>query len=157
MVAVVAGYAMHVTIAVSGLLLALIDQREHRLPNRGTYPTAVLLGLLALIHNDSDRLTGAVVAGAGSAAFFWLLAVLPTEPLGLGDVKLQAVVGFYLGWWFPPLVFVQVCGAFIVAGLVAVWLVGTKRGGYSDPIAFGPAMVAATWLAMAWWKSWEII
>jgi len=153
----VLGYVMHLTMAVSGFFLALIDQREHRLPNSWTYPTALVLGFLALCQNDPTRLSGALWAGLVSAGLFWGLAVLPGKPLGLGDVKLQAVVGFYLGWWFPPLVVVEVFGAFILGGIAALWLVVIRRRPRVEPLAFGPAMIIATWLAVASWKSWEII
>lgn len=153
----VAENSMHLTMAVSGFFLALIDQREHRLPNSWTYPTAVVLGSLALFQSDPTRLSGALWAALLSAGLFWGLAVLPGKPLGLGDVKLQVVLGFYLGWWFPPLVVVQVFGAFVVGGIAALWLVVIRRRPRVEPLAFGPAMIIATWLAIASGKSLEII
>ncbi len=157
MVAVVAGFLLHLTVAVSGFFLALIDAREHRLPDRGTYSTAVVVGVLAVCQNDAERLHQALSAGVVSGLFFWLLAVLPSRPLGLGDVKLQVVLGFYLGWWSPVLVLIQVFGAFALGGVVALWWVVRGRMEISDPIAFGPAMIVATWLAIVFWKSSEII
>ncbi len=157
MIELVLGYLQHLTVAVSGLLLARIDATEHRLPDRGTYSTAVILGVLALVHNDAERLQQALCAGVVSGLFFSVLAMLPSRPLGLGDVKLQVVLGFYLGWWSPSLVVVQVVGAFVLGGVVALWLVVRGRVGMRDPIAFGPAMIAATWLAVVFGKCCEII
>jgi leader peptidase (prepilin peptidase) / N-methyltransferase len=153
----VAGYAMHLAMAASGFFLALIDQREHRLPNSWTYPTAVVLGTLALFQSDPSRLSGALWAALLSAGLFWGLAVVPGKPLGLGDVKLQVVLGFYLGWWYPPLVVVQVFGAFVLGGTAALWLVVIRRRPRVEPLAFGPAMIIATWLTVASGKSLEII
>lgn len=154
---VLAGVLLHLTVAVSGFFLALIDAKEHRLPDRGTYSTAVVVGVLALVHNDVERLQQALYAGVASGLFMCALAMLPSRPLGWGDVKLQVVLGFYLGWWFPPLVVVQVLGAFVLGGVAALWLVFRRQVDMRDPIAFGPAMISATWLAVAWGKSCEII
>lgn len=157
MVEVVAGFLLHLTVAVSGFFLALIDAKEHRLPDRGTYSTAVVVGVLALVLNDVERLQQALCAGVLSGLFFCALAMLPSRPLGWGDVKLQVVLGFYLGWWFPPLVVVQVLGAFALGGIVALGLVLAGRVDVRDPIAFGPAMIIATWSAVVCGKCSEII
>lgn len=157
MVGVFAGLLLHLTVGVSGFFLALIDAKEHRLPDRGTYSTAVLVVVLALVHNDGERLHQAVSGAVASGLFFWLLAVLPSRPLGWGDVKLQGVLGFYLGWWSPTLVLLQVFGAFLLGGAAALWLVWRGRVDLRDPVAFGPAMIVATWLAIVLGKSSEII
>jgi len=149
--------AMHFTVGVSGFVLALIDHKEHRLPDAGTLPTGVVLGILALLSNDPSRMQGALLAGVLSGMFFALLALLPPHPLGWGDVKLQLVIGFYLGWWAPTLVFIQVCGSFVVGGVVALGMLVASKLSVSDPIAFGPAMISSTWLTVVFWKSVEII
>jgi leader peptidase (prepilin peptidase) / N-methyltransferase len=148
---------MHLTVGVSGLLLALIDQKEHRLPDAGTLPTAVVLGTLALVSNDQSRLGLALMSGLLSGTFFALLALLPPKPLGWGDVKLQLLIGFYLGWWSPALVLIQVCVSFVVGGVGAVAMLLGSKLRVSDPIAFGPAMISSTWLTMVFWKTVEII
>lgn len=148
---------MHGGVGIAGLLLSLVDLREHRLPNRGTGALALGLGILAVVANDSARIESGLVASALSAGVFALAAALPPHALGWGDVKLQGGLGFYLGFVDPQLVGLQCVVAFLFGGLVAVigLLSGRHRG--KDPIAFGPALVAGAAVAVIAGKYGEII
>ncbi len=148
---------MHLGVGIAGLLLSRIDLREHRLPNRGTGAFALGLGILAVVANDSGRVQGGLLAAALSAGAFTLAAALPPHALGWGDVKLQGGLGFYLGFLDLQLVVVQCVAAFLVGGLVA--LIALLRGSHSasDPIAFGPALVAGAAVAVIAGKCGEII
>lgn len=148
---------MHVGVGIAGLLLSRIDLREHRLPNCGTGTLAIGLGILSLVANDSGRTAGGLVASAFSAGVFALAAALPPHALGWGDVKLQGGLGFYLGFFDPQLVFVQCVGAFLVGGIVALMGILRKSHRARDPVAFGPALVAGTALAVIAGKYAEII
>ena len=148
---------MHVGVGIAGLLLSRIDLREHRLPNCGTGSLAVGLGILALAASDSGRTQGGLVASALSAGAFALAAALPPRALGWGDVKLQGGLGFYLGFFDPQLVVVQCVAAFLVGGVVALVGILGKSHLARDPVAFGPALVAGTALAVIAGKYAEII
>lgn len=98
------------------LLIAVIDRRHLFVPDEAV----IVLGGLWLLDrvavgslpvSTSDGLIGATVAGSlllGLRLVF--LRVRGQEALGLGDVKLAAVLGLYLGW--------QTLGAFL--GLAAL-------------------------------------
>lgn len=147
MVEVAALWAMHAVLGVGGVWLSVIDAREHRLPNVGTASLFSVLGFLALVGHSPSSLAQALVCAAVSAGALALLAGFPPRALGWGDVKLQVSLGFYLGVFSPTLVLIQVAGAFVVGGgvaLVALLRGSTDAGGF---IAFGPAMVAATVLS----------
>lgn len=87
------------------LALILLDAEHYWLPDALTLP---LLGLgLWLGHGAfADRLIGAI----GGGALFFLLAagyrrLRHREGLGMGDVKLIAALGAWLGWQaLPPLI-----------------------------------------------------
>lgn len=140
--------SMHLGIGVIGLWLSVIDLREHRLPNLGTGSLALLLGVAGLASQQTGELEQGVLAAALSAGLFALGAALPPQALGWGDVKLQVSLGFYLGFLEPSLVIVQLMAAFIVGG--GAGLVGVLRGSHrwSDPIAFGPCLVAGAAIAV---------
>lgn len=80
---------------------------------------------------------------------FWAIGRLyaawrGVEGLGLGDAKLLAAAGAWLG---PP----GLAPTILVAatlGLAAAWLTGRRRGG--DAIAFGPFLALACWLLLLW-------
>ena len=77
--------------ATVGVLLgtaALVDVAEHRLPNQLLLGAAVTAILAAVIRGDAaPAVIGAVVAGG------LLLAVRLVRGLGMGDVKMAAVIG----------------------------------------------------------------
>ncbi len=60
------------------------------------------------------------------------------EALGLGDVKLLAVGGFFLGW---PNVLLTIMLASIVASVIELTLIKMKKKDRHDEIAFGPYLM----------------
>jgi leader peptidase (prepilin peptidase)/N-methyltransferase len=155
-------YVFHLVFGVAGLWLSVIDAREHRLPNVGTAWTGLLFGSIALVlvgfgQAPPQRIAEALLASIFSTGFLLLLAVLPSKALGLGDVKLQSALGFYLGWLNPVLVLGQVILGFILGGMVAWVMVLARKMGPRDPLAFGPFMIAASAVMVWLGKSLEII
>ena len=174
-VAGTAGFAIMVTIAavfvvppaaalatgVLALLMALItltDLRHYIIPNIFSYP-AVPAGILANIvvfHPDdwmaglNESLIGAVL-GAGTfyllrAAWFRMRGI---EGLGLGDVKLAAVAGAWLG----PALLAPACLASALAGLLAAFgmmLIPGRRVSLNDQIPFGSFIAPVILLCWVW-------
>ena len=66
--------------------------------------------------------------------------------LGLGDVKLGAVIGLWLGWLDPwMLVFGLSVGVFL-GGIAALFLLITRQASRKDPMAYGPYLIAGALL-----------
>lgn len=133
-------------------LLAEIDLRSHRLPNKIQYP--LLGGLAAFIlfarffgvHGFWSALAGAL----GVSLVFLVLAILAAGGLGLGDVKLGAILGLWTGWLTStgPLVFVF--AAFLTGGAWALILMVRGRAKRTSHIAFGPFLILGAAIA-TWW------
>lgn len=129
-------------LAVAGVLLAGEDLASHRLPNAVLAPTAVGLALLltvaALLTGGwGDLLRGAsaaVVCGGG----YLVLALLRPTGLGMGDVKLGALLGAWLGWLGWDAVLLGVLAGFVLGGLAGLVLIVAGRATRSTAIAFGP-------------------
>jgi leader peptidase (prepilin peptidase) / N-methyltransferase len=144
-------------LALVGTLLAAVDLRTHRLPDRLVLPGAagvlLLLLLAAATQGAWTTLGRAVVAALVSLVGYFLLALLRAGGLGLGDVKLGGLLGVWLGWFGWSHVVGGVLAAFGLGGLVALALLLTRRVSRSSAIAFGPWMVlgaaATTALALA--------
>jgi leader peptidase (prepilin peptidase) / N-methyltransferase len=76
-------------------------------------------------------------------AYFW---VRHEEGLGMGDFKMLAMIGAFLGW---RLTLVTLMMASVIGSLVGVLLIVTQRGGMKSALPFGTflalgAAVAAT-------------
>ncbi len=135
------------------LALALIDQRELILPDVLTLPL-ILAGLLVAALGPRIGLSPLVdlpEAAIGAAIGFASFAVLAwayrrfrgREGLGLGDAKLLAAAGAWLGAAQLPMVV-------LLAALVAL-VVALARGWHRHPamqIPLGPYLALAFWLIM---------
>lgn len=138
--------------------LAVIDLREHRLPNRIVVPLAAvgLVGLSAasLLQQRPARMLGAVGCMAVLLAVFFAITLV--GPMGYGDVKLAAVLGLYLGWlggvrtvYLAFVVGSLAAALFGVAVIAACRVRGRAWRGRSLP--YGPFLVFGTLVALAAW------
>lgn len=114
--------------------LAVYDLRQFRLPDLLTLPL-LLLGLgLSLAGHGPPPLESALGAALGFAVFWGLGAAYfrlrGIDGLGLGDAKLMAAAGAWLGWPMLPWL---VLGASLPALVFAL----LTRHGRDDGIAFG--------------------
>ena len=93
--------------------VTLIDLDHHLIPNKITYPGAVLgIALVAVLETDS--LVEHLVAAAGAGGFLLVAAIVQPRGMGMGDVKLAFVLGIYLGRAVVPAIFVA-----LIAGATA--------------------------------------
>jgi leader peptidase (prepilin peptidase)/N-methyltransferase len=140
-VAVVASQDSAVRI-VLGLLLVtalvpitLIDLDRRLIPNVITGPAA-LAALVAIVALDTDFLPDALIAGAAAGGFFLVAAMLKPGGMGMGDVKLAAMLGVYLGRAVAPAVLIA-----LVSGVLVGATVIARRGaaeGRRTKVPFGP-------------------
>lgn len=125
------------------LWLSWIDLQSFRLPDRGTLPLVALgLGLSALAGREALLLS--LAGGAIGYGLFALIGHLHfrrrgEEGLGLGDAKLFAASGTWLG--LPMLPYVLLIAAL---GGLAWALIARAQG----RLAFGP------WIALGFWCVW---
>lgn len=124
--------------------IAVIDLDVKRIPNALTAPAAVLaivLGALLAPHDLPEQLA----AGAAALIFFMLPALLSKKGMGMGDVKLAAVLGLYLGRAVAPAIFIA-----LILGVVVGVAVMTSTGvtaGRKVKIPFGPFLAAGALIA----------
>jgi leader peptidase (prepilin peptidase) / N-methyltransferase len=76
--------------------VTVTDLRERRIPNR-VLGAAVVLGLPLLAASDPGALPGRVTAAVVAGGVFLTMALLRPGGFGLGDVKLIATMGLFLG------------------------------------------------------------
>ena len=136
---------------VVGVLLALVDLRCLRLPDRVTAILAVLLVTPPAVGAALTGEPGRVVFPILTAVLLgcaYLLIWLPGGGLGLGDVKLAAVLGFALGQAGWPAVLLGVAVPHLIAGSVATGLLLTGRAGRRTALPFGPALLLGALVAI---------
>ena len=137
-----------------GVALAVIDLDTHKLPDVLTYPSMVVGGVLLLLpaiaDGSWDAYLRALLGGLALCAFYFVLVLIYPKGMGLGDVKLAAVLGLYLGWLGWSYVLIGGFLGFALGALVSIPLMLFKRAGRKTKIPFGPFMLAGALIAIVW-------
>ena len=129
-------------------LLSAIDMRTFTLPDVLTYPL-LLAGFIFCAVFQWDSLANHVIAAALGYLAFGALAVgyeiVRGRPgMGMGDAKLLAVSGAWLGLAeLPPVVLIASLTALIT---VLVQSIGGRSFTAETRIPFGPCLAFGTWL-----------
>jgi leader peptidase (prepilin peptidase) / N-methyltransferase len=131
--------------------LGFIDLEHKLLPDVLTLP-GIVLGLLGswagALATPLDALLGAALGGLIPylviVVYRWLRGV---EGMGLGDVKLLAMVGAFLGW--REMLLTLSLGATLGA-LVGVGMIVFGRGGRDTELPFGSFLTVAALVALFW-------
>jgi leader peptidase (prepilin peptidase)/N-methyltransferase len=130
------------------IVLFVIDLQHRILPNAITLP-GIATGFLASFFLPPGWLSSLIglIAGGGilfalAEAYYRLRGI---EGLGMGDVKMLAMIGAVLGW---PLMLLTLILASFAGSVVGVGLMASGRGGMQAALPFGTflalgALVAA--------------
>jgi len=133
------------------IALSFIDFDTQLLPDSITLPL-LWAGLLLNLNGTFVDLGSAVIGAAAGYLSLWSVywgfkAVTGKEGMGVGDFKLLAAVGAWLGWQMLPLVVLTSSFVGAVAGISLMLL---ARHGRNVPIPFGPYLAAAGVIALFW-------
>jgi leader peptidase (prepilin peptidase)/N-methyltransferase len=134
-------------LAVLAVQLARIDLAHHLLPN--PLILTLLIAGLALFAIGCSASAGwlDLLRAAASAALLFvaylILAIISPSGIGMGDVKLAAPVGLYLGYLGWSQLFYGGALAFVLGGIFSAVSMSLKRTKKPSEVAFGPAMLAA--------------
>ena len=127
------------------VLVALIDLEHRIIPNRLLTPAAVLaVAILALA--APAALPEHLIAGAAAGAFFLLAALAYPRGMGMGDVKLAAVMGLYLGVAVAPALLVALAAGTVVG--VAIMVYKGAAAGRKTAVPFGPFLALGGLVAL---------
>lgn len=136
------------------VVLTFIDIDHKLLPNRIVIPAFVteiiLFGVAAALGPGMGDWVRAVAGAAVGFGGFFLLALISPRGMGMGDVKLAALLGLslgYLGWGRLAVGFFL---AFFIGAVGGIALIVAKRGGMKSQIPFGPYLALGTVLAVLW-------
>lgn len=147
------------------IVLAAIDVRTRLIPDE-TNLIIFILGLVRLFSGYNaphhsflkffdhffgitsplwlNQLVGLAVGGA---IFAIIILATRGRAMGVGDLKLGAAAGFFLGW---PDILIALMIAFIAGGVVSIGLILRKRKGLKDVLPFGPFIVFGIIIVALW-------
>lgn len=141
------------------IVISFIDLEHFIIPDKLVYP-GILIGLFFAIYRwileGNLKLllsrAGGAIAGAGIILVIAIIgkAVFRKEAMGVGDVKLMAMIGIYIGIW-PYIPLILIIGAFIgsIYGLVLIILRRKRMDSY---IPFGPFLSISAVISLLYGK-----
>lgn len=138
------------------LIIARIDYIEHRIPNK----ILLFLLLIRVVILLTEIIWGGITGSKGWSfmnlfhSFVGLLIglivmlfvyVISRHAIGMGDVKLSAIIGFFMGTagWYTALIL----GSILAAGFSIVQLI-RKKMKLKDEIPLGPFLAAGVVIAV---------
>ena len=145
-------------LTVSMLVITITDSRRMLVPDAVSLPM-IPLGLVAApiclpgpwLDVFTYHASAAALGAAALLALRWLyLRARGVIGLGLGDVKLAAVAGAWLGLEILPMTLLFASCAALVATLMSSWFGTTERPGPRTAVPFGSFIAPA--IAIAWFS-----
>jgi leader peptidase (prepilin peptidase)/N-methyltransferase len=142
--------AVRLVFAAAMIVLFFIDLEHQILPNAITVP-GILAGLAASLVLEPGWRSAALGALAGGGVL-WAIAEVylrarGIDGMGMGDVKMLAMIGAFLGL---PLVILTLVGASLAGALAGLFVMATRRGGLQYALPFGTFLAVAAVAAGLW-------
>lgn len=130
-------------------VLALYDWISFRLPNLLTLTLFITGVMYVVITPEADVWQHIIGAGVGLIFFPAVNALYKVlrgrDGIGLGDAKLMAGIGMWLGWiQLPPVLLVASISGILYGGCMAL---ATRQAIATAKIPFGPFLCLGAWVA----------
>ena len=149
------GIAATCVFAAMLVVISFIDLEFTIIPNNIVYP-GVLVGLLfvagmAIVQNNISLILWrflATVIGAAVILFIVIVgsAIFRKQAMGMGDVKLMAMIGIYLGPW--PHLPITLLTASVFGSIIGVGLIFLSKKKMDSAIPFGPFLAMGALLSL---------
>jgi len=142
------GAAMGLAWFFAALLLVIFvtDLEQQIIPNVIVYPAIALAFLVPWLTGSHDLISALIGASVGAGLLLPIAFFFPNG-MGMGDVKLAALMGVLVGF---PMIFVALLLGIVLGGLTAVFLLVTKRRGRKEALPLAPFLIVGLALAAFW-------
>jgi leader peptidase (prepilin peptidase) / N-methyltransferase len=139
--------AARLLFACAMVVLFVIDLQHQILPNVITVP-GIVVGFVLSLMLPPGWLPSLIGIVAGGGVLFAIMEAYARargfEGLGMGDVKMLAMIGAFLGWQLMLLTLVL---ASFAGSVVGVWMMATRRGGMKTALPFGTFLAVGALVA----------
>lgn len=126
------------------LIIAQIDQQTMEIPN-GIVLACMVPAVLAIFAFPSVTIRSRLIGILSVSVPLLLITFFVPGAFGGGDIKLMAVLGFFLGWKMCLTAFAF---AVLTGGFYGIGLLLSKKKGGKEHFAFGPFLCVGTVVAI---------
>ena len=126
------------------LIIAQIDQQTMEIPN-GLVIACIVPAAMAVFAFPDVTLTERLIGFFSVSLPLFAITLAVPGAFGGGDIKLMAVIGFFLGWKMSLTAFML---AVFSGGIYGIGLLLSKKKGAKEHFAFGPFLCAGTALTL---------
>ncbi|MGY2081156.1 prepilin peptidase [Modestobacter sp. SYSU DS0657] len=137
----------------AAVVLAGVDVASHRLPDRVTFPAALVVTAALAVDGAVTGTWPAVGRAVLAAAVAWavLTGVRLVDPrsFGGGDVKLLGLLGLLLGWAGWGVLLTGLFAGLLIGALGSLLLIATGRARWRTAVPFGPPLLLGGYVALA--------
>jgi leader peptidase (prepilin peptidase)/N-methyltransferase len=132
---------------VTALMAVTITDLEQRIIPNKILLAATLIGLAIVAVGDPSSLPERAIAAAAAGGLLFTAALIYPSGMGLGDVKLAAVMGFFLGRNVAPALLV----ALLAGSVVGVAMIAREgAAARKKAIPFGPFLAFGALVGLLW-------
>ncbi|MCK7595847.1 A24 family peptidase [Microbulbifer sp. CAU 1566] len=128
-----------------------IDFDKQLLPDSITLPmlwAGLLINIWGVFAPLQDAVIGAIAGYLALWSVFHIFKLVTgKEGMGAGDFKILAAIGAWFGWQVLPMVILLSAAVGALVGILWTLISGRDK---NLPIAFGPYLAGAAWIAMLW-------
>jgi leader peptidase (prepilin peptidase)/N-methyltransferase len=140
-------YLLMVTVLV---IVSTIDIQKQIIPNKIIYPAILIgfvaMGIVSLVRGDGNIILRSLIGFAIGGLPLGLLALAIPKGMGMGDAKLAAFTGIFLGYYQALGLFF----GFLLGSIIGIILMVLGRQGRKSRIPFGPYLAAGALIALFW-------
>lgn len=143
------------------LVVIFIDWEHQLILNKVTYPAAIIALLLlgadsvfpgaGILENfrmiPQPSILSGLIAGGIAFTFFLIVFLINPRGLGMGDIKLVALIGLVMG---IPFSIAALLIGIIFGGIVAIIILSLKLKGRKDVIAYGTFLATGPIIMLMW-------
>ncbi len=122
------------------IIISFIDIEYQIIPDRLVLFT-MLIGIVLNIYTKDITFLSSLIGLAIGGGLLLLIALLTNGAMGGGDIKLMAVMGYYIGW---PATIMALFISFVLGGIVGILLILFKLKSRKDLVPFGPFLALGT-------------
>ncbi len=144
--------ALLLCFAYFGIALSAADISSHRLPNRlvlrWLLASGILVSLLGAVRMDYWPVLRALAGMMVLCGGYLLVSLISSGAMGMGDVKLAAVLGLNLAYFSFPALLVATLMTFAGATVFVLGGVLVRRLTLKSAVPFGPFMIGGSLFAL---------